>query len=71
MTFLVFVVIMLGASALLLFRWGYRRGAEQSEHQLLRARFEATRAQHRLHDLTRETFVRMAEHAERHRKPGS
>ena len=43
---------------------GFHVGGEHWLSELARVRLEAARAERRLHDLTREAFVAMAEHVE-------
>lgn len=67
-TTLVVLILTLVAALVLLtavFMVGVRIGGRFWQSELQRTRFEAARAHRRLHDLTREAFVTMAEHAER------
>ncbi len=45
------------------FGLGFRAGGRHYQSKLQRARFEAARAERQLHDLTRQAFVSMSEHA--------
>lgn len=60
---LVLAVLALGA---VLFLLGFRLGGEHWYNELLRVQLEAAQAERRLHDLTRQAFVAMAEEATRH-----
>jgi len=44
---------------------GFHVGGEHWLSELTRVRMEAAQAERRLHDLTRQAFVAMAEHVER------
>jgi hypothetical protein len=46
---------------------GARAGGAFWYRQLQRTRLESARAKSHMHDLTRDAFVAMAEHVERHR----
>jgi hypothetical protein len=65
------LVIALAVASLLLvavvYLLGFRLGGDHWLSELARVRAEAAQAARRLHDLTREAFVAMAEHAERRR----
>jgi hypothetical protein len=57
-------IVTLVAAAILL---GFWLGAPERDYELLRIRLQAAEAARRMHDLTREAFVAMAEHVERRR----
>ena len=46
------------------FLLGFRLGGDRDHAEVARVRVEAARAARRMHDLTREAFVSMAEHVE-------
>ena len=48
---------------------GFRLAAPERDRELLRVRTQAAEAARRMHDLTREAFVAMAEHVEQRRRP--
>jgi flagellar basal body-associated protein FliL len=62
---LVLVLLALLASVFLL---GFRLGGEQWQSELARGRLEAAQAERRLHNLTRQAFVSMAEAVEQRRR---
>jgi len=47
------------------FALGFRLGGRHWQKEVLKVRLQAAQAERRLHDLTREAFVAMADHAER------
>jgi hypothetical protein len=47
---------------------GFRLGSRYTQRELLRVRVNAAKARHDVHELTRQTFVAMAEHAEWYRQ---
>ena len=49
------------------FLLGFKLGGDPTQSELLRVRVEAAKAERRLHDLTRDAFVAMANAAERRR----
>ena len=57
---IVVAVVFVGAAFVL----GFQVGGRFWQSQLQRTRFDAARAERQLHDLTREAFVAMADHAE-------
>jgi hypothetical protein len=59
----VVVAALIGAGFLL----GFRLGGDHWQSELSQVRLEAAQAQRRVHDLTREAFVSMAEAVERRR----
>ena len=65
-TFLVFLVLLAGL-VVLAYLLGFRLGVDNSREELLRVRLEGAEAQRRIHTLTRNAFVAMAEEAERRR----
>ena len=65
---LLFVVILLVVVSGAIFVWGFRLGGEQGHAELAKVRLQAAQAERRLHNLTRDAFVRMAEAAERRRE---
>lgn len=60
---LIVAVLALGGALFLL---GFRLGGDHWQSELVRVRFEAAQAERRMHDLTRQAFVAMAEEASRH-----
>ena len=67
---IIFAVTMAVVLSVLLgfFAIGFRAGGQHWQSELQRARFESARAERELHDLTRQAFVAMSDHAERHRQ---
>lgn len=67
MIVLLIIALLLIQVALLasVFLLGYRLGGEHWQSELARGRLEAAQAERRLHNLTRQTFVSMAEAVER------
>ena len=63
----VLILTVVGAVAFVagVFVVGFQVGVRESQSELHRTWFETAQAQRRLHDLTRDAFVAMAEHAER------
>lgn len=49
------------------FLLGFNLGGEQWQEELIRVRMEASQAERKLHDLTRQAFVSMAEAVEQSR----
>lgn len=68
------LVVLFGLSVAALvgvvFLLGFRLGGESWLAELTRVKAEAAAAERRLHDLTREAFVAMAEEADGHRLRG-
>jgi hypothetical protein len=60
----VVAIITVTALALLL---GFGLGSPHRDRELLRVRLQAADAARRMHDLTREAFVAMAEHVDQRR----
>jgi hypothetical protein len=58
-----FTVVLLGLMASV-FLLGFRLGGDHWQSELLKVRLQAAQAERQLHDLTREAFVTMAEHAQ-------
>lgn len=63
-----FLLIVLGVVAIVSvaaawFLLGYRLGSSHWQSRLLETQLESAKARRQLHDLTREAFVAMAEHA--------
>jgi hypothetical protein len=58
--------LILGLSVAL-FLLGFRLGGDHWQQELARVQLEAAQAERRLHDLTRQAFVAMAQAAERRR----
>lgn len=61
---MVLVVLLVLMVVMAMFLLGFRLGGDHWQSELLRVRLEAARAERQLHDLTRQTFVAMAEQAE-------
>jgi hypothetical protein len=62
--------VLIGAVVLLmvsLYLLGFRLGGRYWESRISEIRSESAEASRQMHDLTREAFVAMAEHAFRHR----
>jgi hypothetical protein len=47
------------------FVFGFHVGGEHWQSELTRVRMEAVQAERRMHELTRQAFTAMAEHAQR------
>jgi len=62
------VVLLLAALVTASYLLGFRLGGQKLQEDLLRVRLEGIEAQRAMHNLTREAFVAMAEHAERQRQ---
>jgi uncharacterized membrane protein YciS (DUF1049 family) len=62
-----FTIVLLGLMASV-FLLGFRLGGDHWQSELLKVRLQAAQAERQLHDLTREAFVSMAEHAEGRRQ---
>lgn len=65
---IVALVLALAFAVLAVFLLGFRLGGDHWQAELARVRIEAARASRRMHDLTREAFVAMAERAEQMRR---
>jgi hypothetical protein len=63
---LVLPILLLGLVGTL-FLLGFRLGGDRDHAEVVRVRLEAAQAARRMHDLTRDAFVSMAEHVERRR----
>ena len=68
------LVIAVGAIVVVLaiagwFLLGFRLGGTHWQSRLLQTQMEVATARRQLHDLTREAFVAMADHANRARNP--
>ena len=63
------VVLLVAGLFLASYLLGFRLGGQKLQDDLLRVRLEGIEAQRRLHRLTRDAFVAMAEHAENQRRP--
>jgi hypothetical protein len=61
---IVILIILLGLTAAV-FLLGFRLGGEHWQSEVTKIRMEAARAERQLHDLTRQAFVAMTQHAER------
>jgi uncharacterized membrane protein len=60
------ILVTVGITLLVLltfFALGFRAGGRHYQSKLQRARFEAARAERQLHNLTRQAFISMSEHA--------
>lgn len=67
---LVLVILLIAALTTSVYLLGYQLG--QTWHAKIdQARVQSREAEHQLHDLTRDAFVAMSEHALRHRQSGS
>jgi membrane protein DedA with SNARE-associated domain len=64
MLIIVVMVAAVSIGAVASFLFGFRVGGRFWQTELQHARFEAARAERQLHDLTREAFVAMADHAD-------
>ena len=64
----IILMIMLVVIAGLAFVLGCRYGGDHWSSELTRVQAEAMDAQRQMHDLTRQAFVAMAEHAEAERR---
>lgn len=64
---IIMLVAVLGIMVVAIFLLGFRLGGGHSQNELSRVRLESAQAQRRLHDLTREAFVAMAEQVESRR----
>lgn len=66
MTLLISVISVVGGLLVLAgwFLLGFRVGGSHWQHRLLQMQMESARARRQLHDLTREAFVAMADHAQ-------
>ena len=64
MVALLLIVTMSLAVGVGVFLLGFQVGGRFWQSESQRTRFEAARAERQLHDLTREAFVAIAEHAE-------
>ena len=62
---LILVVVVLIVAGLA-YEIGLRSGGQHWQSELTQMRLQAAQAERRLHDLTRQAFVSMAEAAERH-----
>ena len=62
-----YIVMLLGLVAAV-FLLGSRLAGDHWQSELLKVRLQAAQAERRLHDLTREAFVSMTEHAEGRRQ---
>lgn len=61
------VLVLVAGLVLAAYLLGFRLGGQQVSDELLRVRLEGIEARRRMHQLTRDAFVAMAEHAERRR----
>ena len=69
MTALVLLLVLaLATLTAAVFLLGFRLGGDRWQSELTRVRLEAAHAERQLHDLTRQAFISMAEHAERLRR---
>ena len=60
------LLVIVGATLVVLlafFVLGFRAGGQHYRSELQRTRFEAAQAERALHDLTRQAFIAMSEHA--------
>lgn len=64
---IVLLVLLVLMVVMAMFLLGFRLGGDHWQAELTRLRLEAVKAERQMHDLTRQAFVAMAEHAERHR----
>jgi hypothetical protein len=67
----ILISCLIGALVLLLLSWyllGFRLGGRYGESRIIQIRRESTEASRQMHDLTREAFVAMAEHALRRKQ---
>lgn len=64
---LVVVLVVLVGIIGTVFLFGFRLGGEHWQSELAQVRLQAAQAERRLHDLTREAFVSMAEAVEQRR----
>ncbi len=64
---LLLLVLLLAALVVSVFLLGFRLGGDHWAEELTRVRLTAAQAERRVHDLTRQAFVAMAEEAERRR----
>ena len=60
----IFLCVMVLVGMCLAIGVGYEFGGEEARTELHRVQLEAAIAERRLHDLTRQAFVAMTEHAE-------
>jgi uncharacterized membrane protein YciS (DUF1049 family) len=65
---LILTVLTVAGLIAVIFLLGFRLGGEHWQSELSRVRLEAAQAERRLHDLTRQAFVTMAEQVERRRE---
>lgn len=68
MTVLLLLILSLLVLVTVVFLLGFRLGSDHWQAELARVRLEAAQAERRLHDLTRQAFVAMAERAEQLRR---
>ena len=68
MIILLVVLILLTVVIGLAFLLGFRLGGDHGQSEITRVRLEAAQAERRLSDLTRQSFIAMAEHAEQRRR---
>lgn len=69
MILLLLFIVMLAALVGFAYLLGFRLGGQHWQDELLRVRLESVSAQRQMHDLTRQAFVAMVEHAEQQRRP--
>lgn len=62
------LVLMLAGLVVAAYLLGFRLGGQHMSDELLRVRLEGIEAQRRMHQLTRDAFVAMAEHADLRRR---
>ncbi len=65
--FLMLAAGLMVALSIVVFLLGFRLGGDHWQQELARVQLEAAQAERRLHDLTRQAFVAMAQAAERRR----
>ncbi len=65
---IILLVLLLAGLSTSVYLIGYRLGSESWRVKLDRVRTESRQAEQQLHDLTRDAFVAMSEHALRHRQ---
>ena len=61
--FFAFLIVLALLSALA-FLLGFRLGGDHWENELTRVRMQSAQAERELHDMTRQAFIAMAEHAD-------
>jgi uncharacterized membrane protein YciS (DUF1049 family) len=66
---LVLTIVTVTGLLAVIFLLGFRLGGEHWQAELTKVRLEAAQAEKRLHDLTRQAFITMAEQVERRHRP--